>query len=333
MFKKTVTLLFCLIMCGCAAREQTAEFFAMDTYMQIRYHSDKDLSDKLEDRVRQIEREISVTDTGSAVYKLNESGRAVFSHEGSALVDDAIGLCAKTEGAMDISVYPIVREWGFTTGEYHIPDDDVIARLLERTDYRLIKNDGDIVTVPDGMMIDLGCIGKGYTGDVLAEMLREEGVRSGILDLGGNIQTIGKKPDGSMWRVGIRSPLVTSGYDSLGVLMSSDEAVITSGGYERFFEENGKVYWHIIDPSTGYPAKSGIISATVIGGSGEVCDALSTALFVMGEERAADFWRDDRSFDMILVTDDGRVVITPSVKDRFTLNDGEYLLQVIDDEN
>ena len=132
------------------------------------------------------------------------------------------------------------------------------------------------------------------------------------------MQALGSKPDGSPWRIGVQNPL-GDGY--IGVLEVTDQAVITSGGYERYFVEDGKTYWHIIDPATGAPAHSGLISVTIIGGSGLMCDGLSTALFVMGLEDAAQFWRETGNFEAVFVTEDGQITITEGLTDRFSLAD------------
>ena len=170
-------------------------------------------------------------------------------------------------------------------------------------------------------MIDLGAVGKGYAGDEAAQILRERGITAALLDIGGNIQAIGTKPDGSDWRVGLKDPF--SG-GVLGIIQVSDVAVVTSGNYERFFTgEDGKVYGHIIDPETGHPVENGIASVSVIASEGKLCDALSTALFVMGLENAQDYWRQRRNFEMILIMEDGDIYLTEGIRDSFSLN-SEY---------
>ena len=175
----------------------------------------------------------------------------------------------------------------------------------------------NVVILPDGMQLELGAVGKGYTADIISELLKGQGVTSALLDLGGNIQAVGTKPDGSDWRIGLKNP---EGEGSLGVLSISDCAVVTSGNYERYFTgEDGKIYGHIIDPKTGRPAESGLLSVTVIAPEGKLCDALSTSLFVMGCDKAAEYWREYQDFEMILITEDGEIHLTEGIKDKFTL--------------
>ena len=170
-----------------------------------------------------------------------------------------------------------------------------------------------------GMEIDLGGIAKGYTGDRVMQVFKKAGIYSGLISLGGNVQALGSKPDGSPWRVAIQDPQNELEY--LGVLEISDKAVITSGGYERFFEEDGVRYHHIIDPRTGYPADSGLISATIISEDGTLADGLSTSLFIMGKDEAEEFWRaNSDKFDYILESADGRLYVTEGVVGSFTTN-------------
>ena len=313
-----------LLLAGCApapARiSPTAEstFFAMDTVMTLRLYrgGDEALLRKARERVAELEGLLSVTDEHSEIYALNHGGRAALSPDAADLLELALGLCRRTDGALDISIYPVLRAWGFTTGEYAVPDEKTIAALLPLVDYTRAEPDG---VLPEGTEIDLGSVAKGYTGDILAAQLKGSGVTSALLDLGGNIQTVGARPDGSPWRVAVRDP---DGEDSesLGVIEVEDQAVVTSGGYERYFEQDGVRYWHILDPETGSPAHSGLASVTIVGDSGAVCDGLSTALFVMGREGALDHWRRHRDFEAVLVAEDGSVTVTEGLEDRFTLS-------------
>ena len=175
-----------------------------------------------------------------------------------------------------------------------------------------------MVTLPEGMEIDLGSVAKGYAGQLAAQMLRNSGVESALLNLGGNVQTVGAKPDGSPWQIGIKDP---KGEDAMMVLSIADQAVVTSGGYERYFEQDGQTYWHIMDPFTGHPADSGLISVTIVGDEGVVCDGLSTALFVMGLEKAADLWAQSGDFEAVFVTASGEVYITEGLRDHFALTE------------
>ena len=171
-----------------------------------------------------------------------------------------------------------------------------------------------------GSGVELGAVAKGYAGELVAARLKALGVRSALLDLGGNIETVGTREDGTPWRVGLRNPF---GGALLGTVAVTDAAVVTSAIDQRFFtDEVGRRYWHILDPATGAPAMSGLASATVVAASGGRADALSTALFVMGADRAAAFWRERQDFEMVLVGMDGHVWITEGLLDRFSAGEG-----------
>lgn len=266
--------------------------------------------------IMRLESELSVTDEGSCIYELNKNGKGTVTDSAAVLINKAVEIGDRTGGALDISLYPVLKEWGFTTEDYHIPDDKILADLLSNVDYKSISISGNEVTLPENVQIDLGALAKGYTSDSIMEQMSADGVDSAIVSLGGNVQAIGGKPDGSAWKVSVRDPFAPD--TDMCIVEIKDKAVITSGNYERFFTgDDGKNYWHIIDPADGYPADNGLVSTTIIGDSGLECDALSTAFFVAGKDKAVDYWRSDRSFDMILVSDDGKIYYTEGIADSF----------------
>ncbi|OPZ21086.1 MAG: Thiamine biosynthesis lipoprotein ApbE precursor [Firmicutes bacterium ADurb.BinA205] len=297
---------------------QNLDVFAMNTYMSMKAYGDnaqKALDDSRE-LIMRLESELSVTDEGSCIYELNKNGKGTVTDSAAVLINKAIEIGDRTGGALDITLYPVLKEWGFTTEDYHIPDDKILADLLSDVDYKSISISGNEVTLPENVQIDLGALAKGYTSDSIMEQMSVDGVDSAIVSLGGNVQAIGGKPDGSAWKVSVRDPFAPD--TDMCIVEIKDKAVITSGNYERFFTgDDGKKYWHIIDPADGYPADNGLVSTTIIGDSGLECDALSTAFFVAGKDKAVDYWRSDRSFDMILVSDDGKIYYTEGIADSF----------------
>ena len=324
-----VLLLLLTALSGCGrtnleAQEAENSFFAMNTYMTFTAYGEQ-AEDALADaraRVEEVEALWSVTDEESEIYQANHSGGEPVnvSEETAELVSFALEMAEKTDGALEPTIYPVLRAWGFTTDTKQVPSQEEIDALLEDVGHEKITLDGTLMTVPEGMELDLGAVGKGYAGDLAAEAVRARGIECAILSLGGNIQAVGSRPDGTDWRVGLRSPWEDG---TLGVLRVSDQAVVTSGGYENYFEdEDGNVYWHILDPETGYPAKSGLLSVTIICPQGRMGDALSTALFVMGPQKAEEYWRENGDFEMILVTEEGEILITEGVADHFTLSEG-----------
>lgn len=321
--RRLLAPLLCLaLLSSCAPAEHTASFLAMDTVMSVTVYGQggQEAAEAAGDEIKALEKLFSVTDEGSELYAANHSGgRSVtVSADTAALLEQALELCGETEGALDVTIYPVVKAWGFTTGTHQVPDDRTLAGLVRRVDFTALTLDGNTLTVPEGMELDLGAVAKGFAADRAAEVLRSRGVECAKLELGGNVHLVGQKPGGSLWRIAVRDPSA-EGY--VGVLETDGGAVVTSGGYERYFEQDGTTYWHILDPATGRPAHSGLVSVTIAARSGVLADALSTALFVMGKEKAGDFWRARQDFDFILIGEDGSVTITPGVESRFTLSD------------
>ena len=302
--------------------EASKDLFAMDTYMTLTAYGEhaQEAVDKAAERVEALDALLSTGNENSEIYQLNQNGEATLSEEGGYLVERALELYKKTEGAFDIASYPVMQAWGFPTQDYHVPDDDTLKEKLALADASKVNYDKDTRKIffdQDGMEIDLGGIAKGYTSSQIMQIYQDCGVTSGLVNLGGNVQALGCKTDGSKWRVAIQSPDDTEEY--LGILEIEDQAVITSGGYERYFEEDGVTYHHIIDPAIGYPADSGLISVTIVSDDGTLADGLSTSLFIMGEEKAAQFWRENSDeFEAIMETSDGELYVTEGIADSLT---------------
>lgn len=300
------------------------ELFAMDTVMTLTAYGEyaQAALQDAQDEIERLDTLFSISSEEGDILLLNETGEKTVSAETAALLKRACDISEQTDGLFDITIAPIMDAWGFTTQNYRIPDEQELAQLLEKADYHRISIGADnLVTLAEGTKVDLGGIAKGYTSSSLMELFADEGVTSALVSLGGNVQVLGHKPDGSLWRVAIQDPTDTS--NNFAVVEVADKAVITSGGYQRYFEQDGKHYHHIIDPRTGYPADSGLTSVTIVSGDGTLADGLSTSLFIMGKEQAVAFWQAHREdFDAILVTADGTVTITEGLEDCFTMTDG-----------
>lgn len=304
--------------------EASREFFAMDTYMRVSAYGAGEQAEEAaaaaEAEIYRLEELFSTGLETSEVGAINANGGGSVSPETFYLLERARALCEMTAGAFDISVYPLMEAWGFPTQEYRVPADEELAELLKKTDASqvLLDEQGGVVSFGiDGMQIDLGGIAKGYASSRIMEIWKDAGITSGLVSLGGNVQALGAKPDGSLWRIAVQSPYDANAY--LGILSVKDKAVITSGGYERYFEQDGVRYHHILDPATGYPAESGLVSVTVISGDGTLADGLSTALFIMGRESAVAFWREhSEEFDAVLYTEDGELYVTEGIVENFS---------------
>lgn len=298
------------------------EFFAMDTYMEVNAYGDngEKAVAKAEKEVNKLDSILSTGKSTSEISKLNKNKKQVVSADTMSLIKESVKISKETNSAFNPTIYPLMELWGFTKKNYYVPKDNEIKPLLNHMDIDNIKIDeskNEVSFKDSNMKIDLGAIAKGYTSSKIIDIFKENNIKSGMVTLGGNVQVLGKKPDGSLWKVGIQNPIGEDEY--LGVLQTSDKAVITSGGYERNFTKNGKSYHHILDPSNGYPANNGLTSVTIISSDGTLADALSTSLFVMGKDKAIDFYKKSNyNFDFILYTSDNKLIISDGVEDIFS---------------
>ncbi len=311
-------LLLILPLCSCAAKPAEQSFFAMNTVMSVRiWHDDGAAADAaaVQALVNTLERALSVTNPGSEIAQLNGTGSGTLSDDTLYLLEKTLALSARTGSALDPTLYPIVRLWGFTTDAFRVPSEEEIAAALKSIGTEHITQSGNTVTLADGTMLDFGAVAKGYAAQKSAEFLTRSGVEAAMLSFGGNIQTVGSKPDGTDWKIGIQDPFDAASNAAV-LSLSGSGAVVTSGGYQRYFEENGETYCHIMDPKTGAPVQGDLASVTIVAPNGMLADGLSTALYVMGFDDACEFWRTSDDFEAILITNAGDIYITEGLDGR-----------------
>ena len=308
-----------------------SEIFALDTAITLKVYGSKrvEVLKKLEDKINELDDMLSTGKETSEVSRLNRSGEAVLSPTMANLIKRSKAIYNKTDGLFDITIYPLMELWGFPTKNYKVPSGKEIAEKLKLVGFDKIDFNEEtrkILFKNKGMEIDFGGIGKGYITDELVKILTDEKVESAIINLGGNVFGFRKKPDGSLWNIAIRDPNEPDKY--MAAIRLEDSAVITSGGYERYFEENGIIYHHILDPRTGKPSDSGLKSVSIISKDGTLADALSTSLFIMGEEKAIGYWKKNGSdFDILLMTKDNRLLVSAGIKDKIISDN--YKIEVI----
>lgn len=337
--KKSIALLICAGMtaalCACgttaadtASQESHKQLFAMDTIMTLTAYGENGDAGitAATNTITELASMLDPEDSSSPVYALDNAHGAAT--EVPTQVTDMIAAARdvydKTDGALDLSTYPLSKLWGFidldTTGKGYVPTQAEIDACLKKLCFDTMTVDGQKITIPDGSELGFGAVAKGYTSDSVMAAMKAAGVENAVVSLGGNVQTMGQKPDGSKWNVAVEDPSDTS--KNLGVLAVGETAVVTSGSYQRYFEQDGKTYHHILDPHTGYPAESGLKSVTIVCTSGVTADCLSTAMFVLGKDAALQYWRTYGGFEMLMVTEDGNIICTSGLEGVFTPNTG-----------
>lgn len=324
----------CLLLTGCggpapapqptAADLEKSSIYveSMDTVMTLTAYGPARQAalEEAEKEILRLNDLLSVGVESSEVSQLNREGSLTLSQDTAAMVERSLDLYRETEGAFDITVYPLMELWGFTSQNYHVPTGEELADTLSRVGADRLDYDSATrtLTLDRGQAIDLGGIAKGFTSQRIMEEFRAAGVTSGIVSLGGNVHCLGTKPDGSPYRVGIQDPNSVEG-GIAAVVEVTDAAVITSGGYERFFvdEESGLTYQHILDPDTGVPVDGDLLSVSIISQDGTLADGLSTSLYIMGREGAEDYWRSHQDqFQAIFIDTDHVLYITEGLEGR-----------------
>lgn len=251
---------------------------------------------------------LSKTDKHSEIYAINHSqGNPVtVSDDTLYLIKKGIEYGNMTDGLFNIAIGSVSSLWNFTDESHIIPDDSALQHALSRTDYNLIEISGNAVTIPEGMQLDLGAIAKGYIGDKLKEFYLENGVSSALLNLGGNIVCIGTPPEKDSFHIGIKKPF--SENETITSVRVNDKCVVTSGVYERYFKKDDVIYHHILDPKTGYPAKTDLYGITIVADNSMAADILSTTCLILGLDKAREFLGDFKDVEAIFITDEYEII-------------------------
>ncbi|RCX11166.1 thiamine biosynthesis lipoprotein [Anaerobacterium chartisolvens] len=285
-------------------------------------------------RIGEIENTMTVNAQGSQAEALNEaSGKKSIRLDGDIIevLETAKKYSSISGGAFDVTVGPLVKAWGISTEHFKIPEKEEIDELLSLVNYNDIyidSNNGTVRLAREGQAVDLGAIAKGYAADQTIEIYKRWGIKSAYINLGGNVSVLGKKPDGTLWRIGIQNPRAANG-KIVGVINIQDKSVVTSGDYERFSEKDNVRYHHILDPHTGYPSGSGLMGATILADSSVAADALSTAVFVLGLEKGIELVESLEGVEAVFITEDKRIYTTSGLKDEFIFDDESKEFQYV----
>lgn len=294
--------------------------------------TDESILDKVFDKVKNLEETFSINETGTEVDKINDNAGiepVKVSDDTIEVVKEGIYYSDLSHGKFDITIGPLVKLWNIPDRPTEdIPTQDELNLVLPLTNYKDVVIDEANKTVfltRPGMMLDLGGIAKGYAADVISKMLTDEGVKSAIIDLGGNIFAHGEKVSGDAWKIGIQNPFSNRG-EIVGAISVKNKSIVTSGIYERYIEVDGVKYHHILNPETGYPYENDIAGITIISDKSTTGDALSTSVFALGIEEGMKFVEELDDVDAIFVTKEKGIYVTSGIRDNFELRDENFKL-------
>ncbi len=326
-----ITLVIILFLSACSVKEPISRVeYMLGTIIEIKIY-DKDNEDILDEafkRIDIIEKRMSVNISVSDVSNINQNAgiRPVKVNSDVYYVLEKSKQYAKiSNGAFDPTIGLLVRLWGIGTKNEQIPDNLEIQKALKKIDYNKLKlQPNNYVYLSDkDMYVDLGGIAKGYAADEVSRCLKERGVEKAIINIGGNVYTLGSKNNDQKWRIGIQNPFEPRG-NYIGIIDVSNQSVVTSGEYERYFEEDGIRYHHILDSTTGYPVKNEIAGVSVISDSSIDADAMSTALFVLGVEKGLSVVENINNIDALFITKDNKIFLSSGIKADFELSNDEF---------
>ncbi len=305
----------------------TSEEFLMDTFVTQRTSGNdaENTIQSVNNLLQNLEQTYSLYLPESEISKVNAGaglGPVEVSEEVFDVIRRSLELSSKTDGVFDVTIAPLVKLWGITSAQPKVPSADEISNALSYIGWEQVTLDEENHTVSlsrPGVSLDLGAIVKGYAAEQCRTIYQEADITGGLLSLGGTVVAVGTRPDGTPFQIGIRDPQ-GSANDIFGVLSGEDRVIATSGGYERYFEEDGKRYEHILDPRTGYPVETDLISVTAVSEDGLLADFLSTALYMLGSQTVMDNLNRSE-FSVIAVTEEGRILISDDLKEHFILKE------------
>ncbi len=334
-------ILFIFAGCGpkqTALQEYQRENFVMDTLVQVRVYADNaELGGKsLDAAFAEFTRIADLSDRFAArnlpnpeisdVYRINHNAGikpVQVSEDTLLMLEKSQSLAEMSNGGFDVTIGPLMDLWGFGQEQYHLPDADELQSAMALVAYKRLqinKQDKTVFLPEKGMSIDLGGIAKGYATDQAIKKLRQMGIKSALINAGGNVYALGSKPDGSAWSTGIRDPRNDNGI--IAVVKVKDTAVVSSGDYERYFMKDGIRYHHILDSYTGKPARQ-LIATTVVGPQATEADMLSTTLFVLGSRSGADLLKNKlTAYSAVFVDEQKKISVTGELKDKIELVEG-----------
>ncbi|GAA0114618.1 FAD:protein FMN transferase [Clostridium senegalense] len=332
----TFVILSILFLVGCSktpSEPLSRTELIMGTVCTVQIFDSKDSSilDECFNKLTDLENLVSINKENTELDKVNNmSGKSAVSVSNDTynIIKSGISYSSLSNGNFDITIGPIVKLWGIGTDSARLPSDTEINEKKSFINYKNVILDDSNKTVflkNPNMIIDLGGIAKGYAADALTDILKKHNVNSAMINLGGNLYILGNKEDGNKWRIGIQDP--NDSNSTVGNLLVNDKSIVTSGVYERFFEENGKKYHHILNPKTGYPYENDLLGVTIISDKSVDGDALSTTTFALGCDEGLKFINSLENIDAIFITKDNEIYLSDGLKDNFNVTNANYKLK------
>lgn len=330
-------IVLALLLTGCSSPDKPAavtkdqETYVFGTLVSLKLYEPvaDSVFQAVFDDLRDVDNRMTVKGISSELTAVNQAAGktpVTVSEDTYRVIEVAKKYAEESEGAFDITIFPVVDLWGIGTEHARVPSPEEVEAALKNTGYQDLILDPETHSVflkRTGMGLDLGGIAKGYAADRTAEKLKSLGVTQGIINMGGNIVAMGTKADGSPWKIGIQNPMTDRG-EYIGIVNAVDQTVVTSGIYERYFEVDNQRYHHIVDTRTGYPADNELAGISILTNSSIDADALSTTCFVLGAEKALAFINARPGVDALLITKDKRVMMTEGFKKSFKLTDDSF---------
>ena len=345
----TIFLIALALLVGCSPstknngevqqREPVTETaFLMGTMAKITIYDevkDQQIFQKAFDRISEIEDKMTINEENgkSEVIELNNSAGKSYvklSPETFYVLEQGKYYSELSQGKFDITIGPLVKLWDIDTETTELPKETEIKSklpLINHENLILDKNNLSAKLNNPGMVVDLGGIAKGYAADEAARVLKEAGIKHAIINLGGNVLTLNTKPDGTNWRLGLQDPFEPRG-DYMGIVLLNNQALVSSGTYEKYFELDGVRYHHIISPQTGYPEQNSILSVSIVTKDSIDADGLSTTIFLLGLEEGMQMVESLPDTEAIFVTSDKKVYVSSGINEQnFQITKDEYQLQ------
>lgn len=324
---------FSILLSACSNEEELPSTkksaFLMDTLVQMQAHgenAEKAVEESM-DRIKELENLMSKTLENSEIYEINNNPeeRIEISDDTKLVLEKSLYYAEITDGKFDPTIGVLVDLWGIGTEDAKVPSDSEIKNALKNTGYQKLNIYDNQAKVEKGVQLDLGGIAKGYAADEVKKIAEKNNINSAFVNLGGNVLVIGNKVDDSKWRVGIQDPRQGRG-SVMAVVETSDKTIVTSGNYERYFEEDGKIYHHLLDPYTGYPADTNLLSVSIISENSFDADALSTSTYILGLEKGMEFIENMEDIEVMFITDELKVYLSSGLKDKIEITDEKFNL-------